>query len=78
MDSTYRVQHLQKQKDRQVVYFNCLKPYLKNIHLGDAETPSDQTTSIPQVPTDIDPAEHMDIEIVEGPDDDQLPVVANT
>ena len=39
-DSTYRVQCLQKQKDRQVVHFNCLKPCPKNIHLENAKIPT--------------------------------------
>ena len=76
-DSTYRVQHLQKRKDRQVVHFNRLKSCPKSIRLEDAEIPTDQRTSIPLAPTDTDLAEHMDIEIVEGPEDDQLPVMAS-
>ena len=74
-DSTYRVQHLQKRKDRQVVHFNRLKPCPKNIRLENAETPTDQTTPIPLAPTDTDPAE--DIELFEGPEDDQPPAVAS-
>ena len=50
-DSTYRVQHLQKRKDRQVVHFNRLKSCPKNIRLEDAETPTDRRTSIPPTPT---------------------------
>ena len=76
-DSTYRVQHLQKWKDRQVVHFNRLKSCPKSIRLEDAEIPTDQRTSIPLAPTDTDLAEHMDIEIVEGPEDDQLPAMAS-
>ena len=70
-DSTYRIQHLQKRKDRQVVHFNRLKPCNKNIRLEVAETPTDQTTSMSLVPTDTNLAE--DIEIVEGPEGDQHP-----
>ena len=76
-DSTYRVHHLQKRKDRQVVHFNRLKSCPKSIRLEDAEIPTDQRTSISLAPTDTDLAEHMDIEIVEGPEDDQLPAMAS-
>lgn len=74
-DSTYRIRHLQKRKDRQVVHFNRLKSCPKNVRLEDAGTPAGQRTSIPLVPTDADPAEHRDIEIVEGPEDDLLPTM---
>ena len=78
-DSTYRVQHLQKQKDRQVVHFNRLKSCPKSICLENAETPpyANQRTSILLAPQDSDPAdlEHMDIEIVEGLEDDQPPAM---
>ena len=45
--------------------------------MEDAEIPTDQRTSIPLAPTDTNLAEHMDIEIVEGPEDDQLPAMAS-
>ena len=44
-DATYRVQHQQRQKDRQIVHFNRLKPCPKNIRLN-------QPTSTPTSPHD--------------------------
>ena len=39
------------------------------------QTPTNQTTSVPLAPTNTNPAE--DIELVEGPEDDQSPAVAS-
>ena len=65
-DVTYRVQNLQRRKDRQVVHFNRLKPYPKDIRL---ERPKQLVTQ-PSCPRNAVPLTQptplpSDIELVE-------------
>ena len=59
--ASYRVQHLQKRKDGQVIHFNRLKPCPKNIHLWEAETTSCRTAPTSLALIDTPPAEHTDL-----------------
>ena len=69
-DVTYRIQNLQRRKDRQVVHFNRLKPCPKDIHLeGEnqpATQPSQSRDAAPQtrstpLPSDIELVEEDDV-----------------
>jgi len=66
-DATYRIQHLQKRKDRQVVHFNRLKPCSKNIRLEGSEPLV--TLPTPPVHSNVQSEDHNDIELVDYPDD---------
>ena len=69
-DVTYRIQNLQRRKDRQVVHFNRLKPGPKDIRLeGEnqpATQPSQPRNAAPQtrptpLPSDIELVEENDL-----------------
>ena len=72
-DATYRVQHQQRRKDRQILHFNRLKSCLKNIRLNQPTStstpPHDQeqlrATGTHSMPHTVTPS---DIELIEEDD----------
>ena len=70
-DATYRIQHLQKRRDKQVVHFNHLNPCSKQIRLENSDPLV--TVPTPPAPTDVQLEDQNDIELVDYLDDvDQL------
>ena len=68
-DVTYRIQNLQRQKDRRVVHFNRLKPCPKDIRLEGENQPATQPSQFKNAAPQTRPTPlPSDIELVEEDD----------